>query len=225
MDPSKAFLIVENDPNDAFLIRRALTAARCGCSPIKIADDEHHMKTNNPTILVVEDKITDQALIKNAFHTVGFRDPIHFIQSGKQAIAYMMGEGEFADRKKYAYPTFVLCDLHMPDGDGFSVLEFLKGNPQWAVIPTIILSKSQDLDDIKTAYLLGASSYHVKPATQTGMTHLMLILHAYWMTCEVPEVDSSGRQLLTCDKGKLSERFRRLAKAGDKIHRTQGHVK
>jgi hypothetical protein len=105
------------------------------------------------------------------------------------------------------------------------VLEFLKGNPQWAVIPTIIFSRSQDLDDIKTAYLLGASSYHVKPASQSGMTHLMLILHAYWMTCEVPEVDLSGRQLQTNDKGKLSERFTTSRKAGDKIHRTRGHVK
>ena len=183
------------------------------------------MKTKNPTILVIEDKVTDQTLLKRAFSTVGVSDPIHFLKSGKEAIAYMMGEGEFADRKKYAYPTFILSDLHMPDGDGFSVLEFLKGNPQWAVIPTIILSRSEDLDDIKTAYLLGASSYHVKPASQTGMTHLMLILHAYWMTCEVPEVDLSGRQLLTNDKGKLSERFTTGRKAGDKIHRARGHVK
>ena len=183
------------------------------------------MKTKNPTILVIEDKVTDQTLLKRAFSTVGVSDPIHFLKSGKEAIAYMMGEGEFADRQRYAYPTFILSDLHMPDGDGFSVLEFLKGNPQWAVIPTIILSRSEDLDDIKTAYLLGASSYHVKPASQTGMTHLMLILHAYWMTCEVPEVDLSGRQLLTNDKGKLSERFTTARKAGDKIHRTRGHVK
>lgn len=64
------------------------------------------MKTRNPTILIIENKITDQALMKKAFDTVGFRDPIHFLQGGKQAIAYMMGEGEFADRKQYAYPTF-----------------------------------------------------------------------------------------------------------------------
>lgn len=178
------------------------------------------MKTRTPTILVVEDKITDQALIKKAFDSVGFRDPIYFLENGNKAIAYMMGEGEFADRTKYPYPTFVISDLHMKNGDGFSVLEFLKGNPEWAVIPTIILSRSQDLDDIKTSYLLGASSYHVKPANQMGMTHLMLILHAYWMTCEVPQVDVSGRQLATTDKGKLSERFKAKAKTTDKVRRT-----
>ena len=75
----------------------------------------------------------------------------------------------------------------MPRKDGFAVLEFLKGNPEWAV--------------------RGASSYHVKPRTHGALVHQMLVLHAYWMTCEVPEVDSSGRQLRTESGGKLGERF------------------
>ena len=177
------------------------------------------MKTAHPTILVVEDKETDHRMIQTAFRNIGVSDPIHYVKSGKAAIGYMMGEGEFADREKYAYPTFVLTDLHMKDGDGFAVLEFLKTNPEWAIIPTIILSRSADLDDIKTSYLLGASSFHVTPASQEGMTHLILILHAYWMTCEVPQVDRSGRQLATNDQGKLSERFHKVQEARAKIHR------
>ena len=158
-------------------------------------------------------------MIQTGFHNIGVSDPIHYVKSGKEAIAYMMGEGEFADRTKYAYPTFILTDLHMKDGDGLAVLEFLKTNPEWAIIPTIVLSRSADLDDIKQSYLLGASSYHVKPANQEGMTHLMLILHAYWMTCEVPQVDRSGRQIKTDDRGKLSERFDKVKAARAKIHR------
>ena len=179
------------------------------------------MKTEHPTILVVGDNATDQRLIQMAFRSIGVTDPIHYVDSGKKAIAYMMGEGEFADRGRFAYPTFVLTDLHMENGDGLDVLEFLKTNPEWAIIPTIILSRSADLDDIKSSYLMGASSYHVKPATQDGMTHLILILHAYWMTCEVPEVDRSGRQLSTDDRGRLSERFHKVKDARAKIHRTK----
>jgi CheY-like chemotaxis protein len=136
-----------------------------------------------------------------------------------QAIAYMMGEGRFADREAFAYPTFVLTDLAMADGDGFAILEFLKTNPEWPIIPTIILSGSCDLDDIKSSYLLGASSFHIKPGNQAAMTNLLLILHAYWMTCEVPEADISGRQLATDDRGQLSERFKQLASSKRKIHR------
>jgi CheY-like chemotaxis protein len=179
------------------------------------------MKTAHPTILVVEDKTTDQRMIQEGFRTIGVTDPIHYMNGGREAIAYMMGEGKFGDRVKFAYPTFVITDLHMKEGDGFAVLEFLKTNPEWAIIPTIVMSRSVDLDDIKTSYLLGASSYHVKPGTQVGMTHLLLILHAYWMTCEVPEVDRSGRQLRTDDRGKLSERFSKVKEARAKIHRAE----
>ena len=178
------------------------------------------MKNYKPTILVVQDKANSTNFIQSAFKKIGVSDPVHFLNGGRQAIAYMMGEGEFADRAQFAYPTFVLTDLHMSDGDGFSVLEFLKTNPEWAIIPTIVLSESADLDDIKSSYLLGASSYHLKPTSLAGMTHLILVLHAYWMTCEVPEVDRTGRQLTTDDRGRLSERFRRSRPAKQKLHRS-----
>jgi len=96
----------------------------------------------------------------------------------------------------------------MPGADGFAVLEHLKNNPEWAVIPTVVLTSSQDLDDIKKAYMLGASSYHLKPHSPEELRHQLKVLHAYWMTCEVPQVDSSGRQLRTDSKGKLGERFK-----------------
>lgn len=70
------------------------------------------------------------------------------------------------------------------------MLEFLKGNPEWAVIPTIVLSASSDLDDIKKAYRLGASSYHVKPHTTEELENQLAVINAYWMTCQAPEVDS-----------------------------------
>jgi CheY-like chemotaxis protein len=178
------------------------------------------MKKLHPTILVVDDDEDDQYLIKMAFTKIGVTDPIHLVNDGVEAIEYMMGEGKFADRKKYAYPTFILSDLKMPRKDGFAVLEFLKSNPEWAVIPTIIFSSSSDLDDIKKAYMLGASSYHVKPRTHGALMHQMLVLHAYWMTCEVPEVDLSGRQLRTESSGKLGERFPQVGDKGGTIKRS-----
>jgi CheY-like chemotaxis protein len=165
------------------------------------------MKKANPTILFIDDNDDDQFLIHHTLKKIGVTDPIHLLSDGAEAIEYMMGEGKFSDREEFAYPTFIITDLKMPRKDGFAVLEFLKGNPEWAVIPTIVFSSSIDLDDIKKAYMLGASSYHVKPRTHGALMHQMLVLHAYWMTCEVPEVDSTGRQLRTSSVGKLGERF------------------
>jgi DNA-binding NarL/FixJ family response regulator len=75
------------------------------------------------------------------------------------------------------------------------------------VIPTIVFSASSDLDDIKKAYMLGASSFHIKPASPEALIEQLRVLHDYWITCEVPEVDSTGKQLHTDSEGKLGERF------------------
>jgi len=165
------------------------------------------MKKYNGTLLVIEDNPNDQELIKIAFEKLAVKAPIHFLNSGLEAIAYMMGEREYADRTKYSYPTFIMTDLKMPGADGFAVLEFLKGNPEWSIIPTVVFSSSSDLDDIKKSYMLGASSYHVKPTTFEAILSQLKILNEYWMTCEVPEVNASGKQLQTQSEGKLGERF------------------
>ena len=163
--------------------------------------------SNKQIVLVVEDDPNDQFLIERAFRKIGVTSPIQIVSDGAEAIAYMRGEGKFSDREKYSYPTFVITDLKMPGTDGFGVLEFLKNNPEWAIIPTIVLSASADLDDIKKSYMLGASSYHVKPPTQDQLRELLSVIHAYWLTCQVPEVDRSGRRLQTDSEGKLGERF------------------
>ena len=95
----------------------------------------------------------------------------------------------------------------MPHVSGLEVLAHLKANPGFAVIPTVVLTASSDPNDIKMAYSLGASSYHVKPHTFPELRTQLKVLHDYWMTCEVPEVTAAGKQLATDSKGKLGEKF------------------
>ena len=165
------------------------------------------MKKYHSTIMVVDDDPSDLILIENSFRAIGVKDPIHMINGGREAIAYIAGEGKFSDRALYAYPTFITTDLKMPGTDGFAVLELLRDNPEWAVIPTVVLTSSRDPDDIKKSYMLGASSYHVKPSSLDDLRRQLKVLHDYWMTCEIPEVDINGRQLRTDSEGKLGERF------------------
>lgn len=168
------------------------------------------MKKYHSTIMVVDDDPHDRTFIEEGFREIGVHDPIHLLKNGAEAIAYMMGEGIYADRSKFAYPTFITTDLKMHGADGFAVLEHLKNNPEWAVIPTVVLSSSRDLDDIKKSYMLGASSYHVKPNSLSDLRQLLKVLHDYWMACEVPAVDSTGKQLPTDSAGKLGERFAQM---------------
>ena len=167
------------------------------------------MKTKDITILAIDDSEDDQALITRAFRQNGLTCPINWVRNGDEAIAYLKGEGRFSDRSRFAYPTFVMTDLKMPCGDGFSVLQHLTSTPEWAVIPTVVFSASEDLDDIKRSYMLGAGSYIVKPSNFAEMRECLRVFYDYWMWCETPATDATGKRLHTDSKGKLGERFTR----------------
>lgn len=168
------------------------------------------------TILVVEDDPNDQTFILEAFRSIGVESPIRVVSSGSEAIAYLMGEGQYSDRTEFAFPTFIITDLKMQGGSGFSVLKHLQSNPEWSVIPKVVLSSSEDPDDIKKAYMLGASCYHQKPGSQAELCEQLQVLHDYWMTCKVPEIDAAGRQVQTESRGKLGESFKQPSGSAQK---------
>jgi CheY-like chemotaxis protein len=165
------------------------------------------MKREHLTILLVDDEPDDLFFIERAFRAAGIRDPIRTVGSGEEAVEYLKGTGKFADRSRFEFPSFILCDLKMPHGDGFSVLEALGKNPDWAVIPIAILTGSADEDDIKKAYLLGAKSYLTKPPQQETLEDMLRKFHSYWTTVEVPRINAAGEMLETESVGKIGERF------------------
>jgi len=170
------------------------------------------MKKAHLTILVVDDDSNDLMFIQAAFKAVGAASKIRTVESGYEALAYVKGEGIFADRSLYPFPDYVITDLKMPGMDGFAVLAYLKKNPKSATIPTIIFSSSQDNDDITKAYLLGANSYLVKPSAPAMLRVLVKALHDYWLLCEAPESDGNGKQLDAKGSRKLGERSMPVAR-------------
>ena len=131
------------------------------------------------------------------------------MNSGNEVIAYLRAIEPYNNRKQFPYPTFLLTDLKMPDGDGFKILAHLRNNPQSAIIPTVVYSSSADSDDVKRSYSLGASAYLVKPIDILAFNAMIKDLVTFWMNCEVPVVDQQGVQLDTESKGKLGERFKK----------------
>ena len=165
------------------------------------------MRPNPFTILLVEDSPDDALLMMRAFQKIGVSDAIQHVRGGTEAIQYLKGEGQFADRDRFRYPSFIVTDLKMPAGDGFALLSHLKSTPQHAVIPTVVYSSSDDPDDIRRCYAMGAGSYIVKRNQASELQRMFKIFFDYWMECEVPAVDETGKILPTYSYGKLGERF------------------
>jgi CheY-like chemotaxis protein len=177
------------------------------------------MKTHGARILLVDHNFIDRYLQFLALkEVVKERSRINVVGGGNEAIAYMIGEGKFADRRKYPFPSLIITDLEMPNGDGFAVLEFLKKNPAWNVVPRIVFSSSDNHDDVRTAFMLGASAYHVKSVKHRDTERRMRSIVGYWSSSEMPPVDETGRVLATKSKGRLGARFAKPI-AGPKMKR------
>jgi CheY-like chemotaxis protein len=156
------------------------------------------LKALRPCFLVVDDSDDDQTLIHGALKDY-WTHPIHQVENSGEAINYLNGEGKFADRTLFPYPSMIMTDLQA--GDDFHLLENLKRNPSFAIIPTIVFSGSTDPENIKQVYALGASCYLVKPGDYSELKTLMRKLVDFWDECEVPAVDSSGKKLATDGPG------------------------
>lgn len=115
-----------------------------------------------PTLLV-EDNPDHALLTMRALTRAGFPDPIRLVSDGEEAIAYLGGTGEFADRDRFPLPSLVLLDLHLPRKSGFDVLDWARRQPGLRELPIVLLTTSDLPEDQERARVLGATGYRVKP--------------------------------------------------------------
>jgi CheY-like chemotaxis protein len=137
---------------------------------------EHH-----EVILAVEDEDDDVALLKRAFRKAGLVNPVRFLADGEQAVSYLAGEGEYADREAYPLPSLILLDLKLPRKSGLEVLAWLREQPVLRRIPVVVLTSSKQNVDLERAYDLGANSYLVKPVAFTDLLEMIGALQLYWI--------------------------------------------
>lgn len=136
-------------------------------------------------ILLVEDNHMDVELTLDAFHEARLGNTVSVAVNGGQALDYLFGRGEYADRAQHPLPDIVLLDLKMPGIDGFEVLRQIKAAPILKRIPVIILTSSKEEGDRALSYDNGANSYLVKPVSFEGFLQVVQKVGEYWLTINV----------------------------------------
>ncbi len=137
------------------------------------------MQTNQH-ILLAEDDSNDVLLIQRAFQKAGLQTALKVVRHGEEAIDYLSGRGDFANRARYPLPFLLLLDLKMPGTDGFEVLQWVRAEPELKRLLVIVLTSSNLQADVDRAYELGANSYLVKPVEFDQMANMILRFEAYW---------------------------------------------
>ena len=139
---------------------------------------------DSPVMLYVEDEESDVFFMRRAFRRSGVKWQLHTVPDGREAVAYLLGHGQYSDRKVYPTPDIVLLDLNLPLVSGFEVLATLRGESQYANLPVVVFSSSGRPEDRSRASQLGANGYILKPSSGSDFYQTVAELHSFYEECD-----------------------------------------
>lgn len=152
------------------------------------------MSHDEAVILLAEDREDDIVLVQRAFAKGAIENPLFVVRDGDDVISYLSGIGKYSNRIEYPLPDLLLLDLKMPRVDGFEVLRWVRQQQGFSALRVVVLTSSDQIRDVNTAYRLGANSFMVKPTDFENVVEMAKTLRSYWLQMsKAPEVSRSPK--------------------------------
>ena len=140
------------------------------------------MRGEKVVTLLVEDEEAHAMLTMRTLEEEGLRNDIRWVTDGEEALEYLFQTGSYANKTKSPRPDLVLLDLRLPKLDGHEVLTAIKQSEDLKVIPVVVLTTSENDDDMVQAYSNYANSYLVKPRGFDEYSEMIRDLRSFWLT-------------------------------------------
>ncbi|MEQ8753153.1 MAG: response regulator [Coleofasciculus sp. G1-WW12-02] len=129
-------------------------------------------------ILLVEDSPSDANLIRISFKQAKIANTLHWVEDGETALEYLLQQGDYGNTPR---PDLIVLDLNLPGMDGQEVLTSVKSDPTLKRIPVIVLTTSEDEEDILKSYELNANCYITKPIDIQQFMRMVQLLEEFWL--------------------------------------------
>ena len=127
-------------------------------------------------ILIIESNSADATLTRIAFRAAGFTGGFYTVADGEEALAYVHQQNQYKD---VSIPDLILLALSLPKVSGLEVLRAIKTTPHLKHIPIIVVSGSQDPEQIKAVYAL-ANCFIRKTSDLDQFLELIESCHRFW---------------------------------------------
>ncbi|MGD9852986.1 MAG: response regulator [Nitrospirales bacterium] len=139
-------------------------------------------------ILVIDDSSEDYQTLQRCFNKLGFDNPLVHCAEGEKALSLLEStSGPKVPATPTLKPGCIFLDLNIPDMDGRTILRSIKTHPQLKQTPVLVLSSSDDPNDITASYRDGANFYMVKPSNFEALVKSMRAFRNFWLeTVEHP---------------------------------------
>jgi DNA-binding response OmpR family regulator len=127
-------------------------------------------------ILLMEDDHSHAVLVERVLRKAGLANPLSVAGTAGEAKTLLSAARDDSD----TMPVLVLLDLHVPDGSGLDVLEWIRDQHPLRRLPVVMLSSSTESEDINRAFELGADTYLVKPVAFDALADAVSALGLRW---------------------------------------------
>jgi two-component system, response regulator len=139
------------------------------------------MVENILDIILVEDNSYDIEMTLDALKGNHFANRVKVLKDGEEAINYIFGQGEYADRGICEDPTLILLDLNLPKISGIEILKRIRSDERTKNMPVVVLTASRLDKDRIESYNLGVNSYIIKPVEFENFAHAVAQIGYYWV--------------------------------------------
>lgn len=141
--------------------------------------------TGTKRILLVEDSVNDIELILTALTDNHLANEVVVTRDGEEALDYLYRRGIFKMRQE-GHPIVVLLDLKLPRINGLEILAQLKADPEFRLIPIVVLSSSREEPDLRRCYEFGTNAYVVKPIDFQEFVEVIKHVGLFWAVVNQP---------------------------------------
>lgn len=123
-------------------------------------------------VLHVEDCPDEALLLSRACAAANLSAEFHNVTGGSEAVAYLNGEGRYADRAENPLPNLIILDLKLQGMSGLDFLKWLRRDSLHAYLPVLVFTVSTEEKDRQEAMEAGATGYYVKPVDFPALVKL-----------------------------------------------------
>lgn len=139
-------------------------------------------------IIIAEDDMGHANLIKRNLKRSGVLNGIIHLKDGQETLDYLFQKNK-ENKRKNNIPLLLLLDIKMPKVDGIEVLRKLKEDKELRKIPVIMITTTDDPNEIDACHELGCSNYITKPIDYDNFIDAIRKLGLFLLVVEVPIIN------------------------------------
>jgi CheY-like chemotaxis protein len=139
------------------------------------------------TVLIAEDNDGHAALIEKNLRRAGIENTCHRLRDGQETLDYFLGSGN-EQSEKTLHRYLLLLDINLPLVNGIEVLRVLKEHQVLKRVPVLMLSTTDDPQEVEACHSIGCNFYLTKPTEPETFAQAIIRMGAFLKIVTVPTI-------------------------------------